>query len=75
MNEREHRPYHERTLDQQTLDALLRIEEKLSNLNECLTAPRASPIEPVEPINQIEPVEPINTEPGGVTQARRVKRK
>jgi hypothetical protein len=30
MNEREHVPYHERRLEQQMLDALLRIEEILS---------------------------------------------
>jgi hypothetical protein len=29
MNEREHVPYHERRLEQQMLDALLRIEELL----------------------------------------------
>jgi hypothetical protein len=29
MNEREHAPYHERRLEQQQLDALLRIEELL----------------------------------------------
>jgi hypothetical protein len=30
MNEREHTPYHERRLEQQMLDALLRIEELLT---------------------------------------------
>jgi hypothetical protein len=30
MTERTHKPYHERNLDQQVLDALLRIEEILA---------------------------------------------
>lgn len=32
MKEREHTVYHERTIDQQTLDALLRIEELLTEM-------------------------------------------
>jgi hypothetical protein len=32
MNEREHAPYHERRLEQQQLDVLLRIEELLGML-------------------------------------------
>lgn len=36
---------HIRTIEVQVLDALLRIEELLSNLNECLTAPRGPTID------------------------------
>jgi hypothetical protein len=32
MTEREHTPYHERRLEQQTLDALLRIEELMTRM-------------------------------------------
>jgi hypothetical protein len=38
MNEREHAPYHERRLEQQQLDALLRIEEQLFAIGKALTA-------------------------------------
>jgi len=34
MSFRDHRPYHERNLDQQILDALLRIEEILAALRD-----------------------------------------
>jgi hypothetical protein len=36
--EREHAPYHERRLEQQQLDALLRIEEQLFAIGKALTA-------------------------------------
>jgi hypothetical protein len=36
MNEREHAPYHERRLEQQQLDALLRIEELLTRMTDKL---------------------------------------
>jgi hypothetical protein len=53
MNAREHQPYHERRLEQQTLDALLRIEELLANLNEMLAGPRG----PAAPEEEPEVVE------------------
>lgn len=43
MTQRTHQPYHERQLNQQVLDALLRIEEILSN---AFPAPAAEEEEP-----------------------------
>jgi hypothetical protein len=40
--EREHTPYHERRLEQQMLDALLRIEE-------LLTTKKSPAVQPVQP--------------------------
>ena len=58
--ERNHTDYHLRNIDQQVLDALLRIEEILD---------RAFP----DPRKQVEavPAEVIDTKPGGITKVRR----
>jgi hypothetical protein len=45
-NEREHAPYHERRLEQQQLDALLRIEELLTAFLVLLRTIAAAPRSP-----------------------------
>jgi hypothetical protein len=45
MNEREHAPYHERRLEQQQLDVLLRIEELLTAFLVLLPVQGAAPLD------------------------------
>jgi hypothetical protein len=53
MSYREHEPYHERRLEQQTLDVLLRIEEKLADQRE-LTAELIAALRP--PVEEPPPL-------------------
>ena len=60
MSFRNHATYHERTLDQQKLDALLRIEEQLVALNNALSGPRATV--------EATATDVLATQPNGVTR-------
>ena len=58
---REHEAPHVRSPEMQILDALVRIEELLVNLNERLAGPR--PVEAVEPESEAEPETAPKTAP------------
>jgi hypothetical protein len=72
MSYREHSPYHERRLEQQTLDALLRIEETLEKLRvDFLRTRREQLVEEPKPAVEREDVfDPDGHKVGSVAKSK-----
>jgi hypothetical protein len=69
MNEREHAPYHERRLEQQQLDALLRIEELLKEF--LVLLPVIAPAPEKEPEEREDVLDPDGHKVGTVRKGKR----